>query len=111
MQPDEGTFFEIAGCYHRYHCPLSRTVYLGKPPPHFLDAEKAVLEGMEAGLEKAYAGNTCEDIAMAFFAVLDRHGSRRTAAPAIPSGSAIRPTGASAPSACGPATAPFWSPT
>src|SRR3546814_10069168 len=22
----EGTFFEIAGCYRRYHCPLSRTV-------------------------------------------------------------------------------------
>ena len=29
---DSGTFFEIAGCYQRYHCPLSRTVYLGKPP-------------------------------------------------------------------------------
>jgi DNA-binding Lrp family transcriptional regulator len=27
-----GTFFEIAGCYKRYHCPLSRTIYLGKPP-------------------------------------------------------------------------------
>jgi ectoine hydrolase len=39
-----------------------------------LDAEKAVLEGMEAGLEAARAGNTCEDIANAFFAVLDRHG-------------------------------------
>ena len=26
----EGTFFEIAGCYHRYHCPLSRTVFLGQ---------------------------------------------------------------------------------
>ena len=34
-----GTFFEIAGCYKRYHCPLSRTVYLGKPPRHFLEGE------------------------------------------------------------------------
>ena len=74
IRSDEGTFFEIAGCYHRYHCPLSRTIYLGKPPQYFLDTEKAVLEGMEAGLEKAYAGNTCEDIANAFFAVLKRHG-------------------------------------
>ena len=32
MKRGEGTFFEIAGCYHRYHCPLSRTVFLGKPP-------------------------------------------------------------------------------
>src|SRR5690606_22476351 len=42
LQAGEGTFFEIAGCYRRYHCPLSRTVYLGKPPQKFLDAEKAV---------------------------------------------------------------------
>ena len=70
----EGTFFEIAGVVHRYHCPLSRTVFLGKPTQTFLDAEKAVLEGMEAGLEKAKAGNLCEDIALAFFEVLKRYG-------------------------------------
>lgn len=74
MKKDEGTFFEIAGCYQRYHVPLSRTIFLGTPPQEMLDAEKAVLEGMEAGLEAARAGNTCEDIANAFFAVLDRHG-------------------------------------
>ncbi len=71
---DEGTFFEIAGCYKRYHCPLSRTVYLGRPSETFLEAEKAVLEGMEAGLEAARPGRTCEDIANAFFAVLARYG-------------------------------------
>ena len=71
---NEGTFFEIAGCYQRYHCPLSRTIFLGKPQAEMIEAEKAVLEGMEAGLEAARAGNTCEDIAIAFFNVLDRHG-------------------------------------
>ena len=74
MRADEGTFFEIAGCYQRYHVPLSRTIFLGTPPQEMLDAEKAVLEGMEAGLEAAKAGNTCEDIAIAFFNVLDRYG-------------------------------------
>lgn len=74
MKKDEGTFFEIAGCYQRYHVPLSRTIFLGTPPQEMLDAEKAVLEGMEGGLEAARAGNTCEDIANAFFRVLDRHG-------------------------------------
>ncbi len=74
MQSGEGTFFEIAGCYQRYHCPLSRTVFLGKPSQTFLDAEAATLEGMEAGLEAARAGNTCEDIANAFFTVLRKHG-------------------------------------
>jgi ectoine hydrolase len=74
MKSGEGTFFEIAGVYRRYHCPLSRTVFLGKPTQTFLDAEKAVLEGMEAGLEAAKVGNTCEDIAHAFFAVLKKYG-------------------------------------
>jgi len=74
MQPGMGTFFEIAGCVHRYHCPLSRTVFLGKPTQDFLDAESATLEGMEAGLAAAKPGNRCEDIARAFFAVLARHG-------------------------------------
>lgn len=74
MQSGEGTFFEIAGCYNRYHVPLSRTVFLGKPTQAFLDAEKATLEGMDAGLAAARPGNTCEDIANAFFAVLRRYG-------------------------------------
>jgi len=74
MKSGEGTFFEIAGVYKRYHCPLSRTVFLGKPTQTFIDAEKAVLEGMEAGLEAAKAGNLCEDIANAFFAVLNKYG-------------------------------------
>jgi ectoine hydrolase len=74
MKAGEGTFFEVAGCYNRYHCPLSRTVFLGKPTQAFLDAEKATLEGMEAGLEAAKPGNRCEDIANAFFAVLKKYG-------------------------------------
>ena len=74
MRAGEGTFFEIAGACHRYHCPLSRTVFLGKPTQPFLDAEAAVLEGMEAGLAAARAGNRCEDVALAFFAVLNRRG-------------------------------------
>ena len=74
MKSGEGTFFEIAGVYRRYHCPLSRSVFLGKPTQTFLDAEKAVLEGMDAGLEVAKAGNLCEDIANAFFSVLKKYG-------------------------------------
>ena len=74
MQRGMGTFFEIAGCYHRYHVPLSRTVFLGKPTQAFLDAEKATLEGMEAGLAAARPGNACEDIARGFFDVLAKYG-------------------------------------
>lgn len=74
MRSGEGTFFEIAGCYRRYHCPLSRTVFLGKPTQTFLDAEKAVQEGLAAGLEMAKPGNLAEDVVNAYFAVLKKYG-------------------------------------
>jgi ectoine hydrolase len=70
----EGTFFELGGCYRRYHAPLSRTVYLGKPPQKFLDAERAVLDATEAGLSVAKPGKTCGDVADAFFDELKAHG-------------------------------------
>ncbi|MEM8687663.1 MAG: ectoine hydrolase DoeA [Pseudomonadota bacterium] len=70
----ECTFFEIGGAYRRYQCPQSRTVFLGTPPQKYLDAEKAVLEAVEAGLEQAKPGNMCEDIANAFNATLNKHG-------------------------------------
>lgn len=71
---NESTFFEIAGVHRRYHCPQSRTLFIGKPPQKYLDAEKAVLEGVEAGLEQAKPGNRCEDIANAFNATLNKFG-------------------------------------
>ncbi|MCI5078174.1 ectoine hydrolase DoeA [Oricola sp.] len=74
LQKNESTFFEIAGAHRRYHCPQSRTLFIGKPPQNYLDAEKAVLESVEAGLEKAKPGNRCEDIANAFNATLNKFG-------------------------------------
>lgn len=91
LKSGEGTFFELAGAYHRYHCPLSRTVFLGKPTQVFLDAETAILEGMEAGLEKARAGNLCEDIAHAFFAALKRHGIEKNSRAGYSIGSSYPP--------------------
>jgi ectoine hydrolase len=73
----EGTFFEIGGCYRRYHCPQSRSIFFGKPPQKYLDAEMAVLEAIEAGLEAAKPGNTCEDLATAFFTTLDKFGIKK----------------------------------
>ncbi|WDR07090.1 ectoine hydrolase DoeA [Devosia rhodophyticola] len=74
LRRGEGTFFEIAGCYRRYHCPMSRTIYLGEPPADMLRAGEAVLEGLADGLEVARPGNTCGEVADAFFAVLAKHG-------------------------------------
>jgi len=78
MKADEGTFFEFAGTYKRYHVPLCRTIYLGKPTQAFLDAEKATLEGMEAGLALAKPGALCEDIANAYLGILAKYGIKKT---------------------------------
>ena len=74
LRQDEATFFEIAGVYRRYHCPQSRTLFFGRPPQRYLDAEKAVRDAVDAGLEMAVPGNRAEDIAKAFNATLNRHG-------------------------------------
>ena len=91
MRAGEGTFFELAGVHRRYHCPLSRTVFLGTPPKHFVEAERATLEGMEAGLEAARAGNRCEDVAHAFFGVLKRHGIEKDERTGYPIGLSYPP--------------------
>ncbi len=77
LQSDAGTFFEIAGCYRRYHAPLCRTVYLGEPPPAMRAAEEAVLEGIDKGIGAARAGNTAGDVARAFYGVLEKRGISR----------------------------------
>ncbi|HEY8593960.1 MAG TPA: ectoine hydrolase DoeA [Devosiaceae bacterium] len=71
------TFFELAGCYRRYHVPFCRTVYLGKPPQFMKDAENALAEGIAAGLEVARPGNTAGDIARALHVSLKAIGIDR----------------------------------
>ncbi|MCM5705384.1 ectoine hydrolase DoeA [Larsenimonas salina] len=73
----EGTFFEIAGVYKRYHAPLSRTVFLGRPPRDFIRGEAALLEGIDNGLAIARPGARCCDIAMALGAAMDKYGFDR----------------------------------
>jgi ectoine hydrolase len=77
MRTGEATFFELSGCYRRYHAPLCRTIYLGTPPAEMLAAEQAQMEGIAAGLNAARAGNRTCDIANAFSDVLAKHGIHR----------------------------------
>lgn len=91
LRHGEGTFFEVAGCYKRYHCPISRTVYLGEPPAAMLKAQEAVLEGLEAGMAAARPGNTCGEVAEAFFAVLRKYGVEKTSRTGYPVGISYPP--------------------
>jgi ectoine hydrolase len=91
FRKDEGTFFEIAGCYRRYHCPLSRTVYLGEPPQAFLDIEKAILEGIAAALDAARPGVTCGEVEAAWRKVINRYGIEKESRIGYPIGLSYPP--------------------
>jgi ectoine hydrolase len=87
----ECTFFELSGCYRRYHAPFCRSVFLGQPPDHLLRAEAALAEGLEAGLDAARAGNQACDIALALAAPLERAGIERGARCGYPVGLSYPP--------------------
>ncbi|MEP4061621.1 MAG: M24 family metallopeptidase, partial [Nitratireductor sp.] len=91
MQEGEATVFELSGCFRRYHAPLCRTVFLGQPPRYLLDAEKALIDGLEAGLDAARAGNTAGDIARALAGPLAAAGIERGARAGYPIGISYPP--------------------
>lgn len=53
---------EIAGCYRRYHCPLSRTVIIGDAPQKVRDLAAVVVEGIKETLAAIKPGITCEEV-------------------------------------------------
>lgn len=87
----EMTFFEMAGCYRRYHIPFCRSIYLGKPPQEMLDAEKALVEGLEAGLDAARAGSPAGAVAKALFGALERAGIKKDSRCGYPIGISYPP--------------------
>lgn len=48
LEKGEGLFVELSGCVHRYHAPMSRTVYCGEAPPDAAVAAEAALTGLRA---------------------------------------------------------------
>ncbi|MEO1551362.1 MAG: M24 family metallopeptidase [Pseudomonadota bacterium] len=91
MRAGEATFFELSGCFRRYHAPLCRTVFLGTPPDDMRRAEAAQIEGIAAGLEAALPGNRTCDIARAFLDVLAKHGLSREGRMGYPVGLSYPP--------------------
>ena len=91
MRAGEATFFELSGCYRRYHAPLCRTVFLGTPSDEMRRAEAAQMEGIEAGLNAARAGNQTRDIFNAFMEVLAKHGIERKGRMGYPIGLSYPP--------------------
>ena len=54
---------ELAGCRHRYHCPIARTAFIGKNPPEKLKALADItVEGLNLTLDGIKPGLTGEDV-------------------------------------------------
>ena len=71
---DEATIIELSGVYKRYHAPMARTVFLGKPDQIKIDTMKKTIEALNAGINATKPGNTANDVAKAFWKVLDKYG-------------------------------------
>ena len=70
----EASIIEISGVYKKYHCPMARTVLLGKPDQKKIDTMKRTREALQAGIDVTKPGNTADDVAQAFWKVLDKYG-------------------------------------
>ena len=70
----EATILELAGVRRRYHCPMARTVHLGKPPQRLADAAEVVIEGLDNAIAAAKPGVVCEEVEAAWRRTIERHG-------------------------------------
>ena len=70
----EATIIELSGVNKKYHCPMARTVLLGKPDQKKIDTMKKTNEALQAGIDLVKTGKTADDVAQAFWKVLDKYG-------------------------------------
>ena len=73
----EATILELGAARHRYHCPLARTVFLGKAPAKMTDTAKVVIEGLAAAVEAAKPGATCEQVEAAWRRAIEKSGIKK----------------------------------
>lgn len=65
---------ELCGVHKRYHCPLSRTVYLGKPSGKLENIANAVLAGVDKVLNFIKPGVTAEEVEAEWRQVISTYG-------------------------------------
>lgn len=76
--PDNGlVMMEIGGACRHYHAPLTRTIHLGKPPQAIERLAKVIVEGVDAALQVARPGTSCEAVEAVWQAVLRKHGYQK----------------------------------
>ncbi|WP_394739410.1 M24 family metallopeptidase [Natronococcus roseus] len=74
FEDGDPVIIELSGCRHRYHSPLARTTFVGDPPAELEEAADIVVEGIEAALEVAEPGVTCEAVEEAWRETIAQYG-------------------------------------
>lgn len=75
IENETGIWFELAGCRHRYHTPLARTLYLGTNPPQKLtELAETVGEGLNAVLDFIKPGITGEEMELVWRKIINKAG-------------------------------------
>jgi ectoine hydrolase len=92
LKKDEMFYIEQGGVRHRYHSPLSRCVYLGKPTQQMLDTTKIIVEGLEAVLSAVKPGLALEELEGAWRRVIARYGIEKDSRIGYPVGIGYPPT-------------------
>jgi len=77
FKENEATVIEISGAYKRYHCPMARTVFLGKEDQEKLDVMNKTIEALEEGKAAIKAGVTADSVAQRFWNVLDKYNIKK----------------------------------
>ena len=77
FEQGDPVIIELSGCRHRYHSPLARTTYVGDPPREMQDRMEVVVEGIEAALDVAEPGVTCERVETAWREVLEKYDLKK----------------------------------
>lgn len=92
LKAEEMFYIELGGCRHRYHAPLARCLYLGRPPQAMADLAKVIAEGLEAVLDAVRPGVACEELEAAWRKVIARHGIAKESRIGYPVGIGYPPT-------------------
>ena len=92
LERGEMFYIEMGGVRHRYHSPLSRCIYLGKPPERAETIAKVIAEGLNAVLDKVKPGVMCEELAAAWKATTAKHGIEKDSRIGYPVGIGYPPT-------------------
>jgi ectoine hydrolase len=73
-QQGDPVILELAGCYKRYHCPMARTVVIGKPSQKMADLAEVVIEGIHEAIQAVRPGVTCEEVERAWRKSIEKRG-------------------------------------